>query len=351
MLSPRRIGAVYVWVVAIVIFSAWSPNQFPTSQTVHAILAQYAVTGLVAVSVVAPLAAGVFDLTIGANIGLSGMAYALLTARTGIPIPWCIVLSLLVGVTLGLINVLSVVVVGIDSFIGTLATGAIFTALTTAVSGGNFVVLRSGGSATSFATGTWLTISLPAFYLLIIAVIIGLWLERTAPGRYMYAIGFDAETARLTGLPVARLRIIGLLSSGVIAAFAGIVLAASVGSADPNAGASYLIPAFSATFLGATQFRGGRFNTWGTLVAVFLLATGDYGMIEVGGPTWATSIFEGIVLLIAIGFVTQGGLLRSWRRRARVTAAATEGAARGDQRPASLVGSAPDRVGQDDPVS
>jgi ribose transport system permease protein len=166
----------------------------------------------------------------------------------------------------------------------------------------------------------------------------------------MYAIGFDAETARLTGLPVARLRTISLLVSGVIAAFAGIILAASVGSADPNVGASYLIPAFSATFLGATQFRGGRFNTWGTLVAVFLLATGDYGMIEVGGPTWATSIFEGVVLLIAIGFVSQGGLLRSWRRRARVTAAAEE-TARNDQLPVGITESPADRVQQDDPVS
>jgi ribose transport system permease protein len=309
------------------VFSVWEPSEFPTTQTVHAILAQYAVTGLVAVSVVAPLACGVFDLTIGANIGLSGMTYALLSSHTGIPVVGCILLALLTGVVLGLINVLVVVVVGIDSFIGTLATGAIFTALTTAVSGGKFVVLRAGSGWTSFATGTWLTISLPAFYLLAIAIVVGLWLERTAAGRYMYATGFDPETARLTGLPIARLRTVSLLSSGLIAAFAGVVLVAQVGSADPNAGAAYLIPAFSAAFLGATQFRSGRFNTWGTLVAVFLLATGDYGMIEVGGPTWATSVFEGAVLLIAIGFVAKGGMLRRWRRKSKAVGAASGEAA------------------------
>jgi len=156
-------------------------------------------------------------------------------------------------------------------------------------------------------------------YLLIIMGLLGYWLERTGSGRQLYAIGFNLETARLTGAPVKRLITTSLMCSAVIAGFAGMVLASRVASGSPNAGAAYLIPAFSAAFLGATQFRAGRFNPWGTVIAVMLLGTGNIGLLVSGGPTWTPQLFTGTVLIAAVALTAmdRGGFRDALRRRRR----------------------------------
>jgi ribose transport system permease protein len=79
------------------------------------------------------------------------------------------------------------------------------------------------------------------------------------------------------------------------------LVSANLAAADPTLGPSYLLPAFSAAFLGSTQFRGGRFNVWGTLVAVIVLATGVEGLQLAGAPTWIPNLFNGLALLLAVG--------------------------------------------------
>ncbi len=87
----------------------------------------------------------------------------------------------------------------------------------------------------------------------------------------------------------------------MIAAFAGMLVTANLGTGDPTIGPAYLLPAFSAAFLGSTQFRGGRFNVWGTIVAVIVLATGVKGLQLAGAPIWIPDLFNGAALLLAVG--------------------------------------------------
>jgi ribose transport system permease protein len=115
---------------------------------------------------------------------------------------------------------------------------------------------------------------------------------------------------KLVGVSVARIRVLTLLSSGLVSALAGIALTARIEAADPSTGPSYLIPAFSAAFLGATQFRHGRFNPWGTLLAVLMLTTGSIGLLLVGAPQWSPQVFQGVVLIAAVGL----GVLQGRRR-------------------------------------
>jgi ribose transport system permease protein len=86
----------------------------------------------------------------------------------------------------------------------------------------------------------------------------------------------------------------------VLASLAGMALVGSVGGADPAAGPSYLLGAFAAAFLGATQVRPGRFNPWGTVIAVLMVGCGDVGLLLTGASIWAPSVFEGVVLIAAI---------------------------------------------------
>src|SRR5580704_4122850 len=269
-LSFRNIGAVYVWIVLIVIFTIWKPSLFPTAQTAKSILNQYAITGLAALSVVMPLAAGIFDLSIGSAGVFVG--WSLNTLK--LPATAAILLTLVAGLTIGLFNSLVVVRMRIDSFIGTLATGSIIAALTIWVSGDQIITGKLSGSFSDFASASLGGVQLPVLYMLVAMLALGYVLEQTVFGRQTYAAGYGPDVARLIGVRVARLRTISLVFSGLLGSFAGIALAAQLGSADPTTGAEYLIPAFSAVFVGATPFRHGRFNPWGTVVAVLMIGTG-----------------------------------------------------------------------------
>lgn len=300
-LSVRNIGAVYVWILIIIIFSLVSPSLFPTAQTAKSIVNEYAVTGLVALALVVPLAAGIYDLSIGFTMSFAGVLVAHLFNVTHLGAGLVMLLTMLACVVIGLFNSFVVVTLKVDSFIGTLGTGAIIQAVNYAISGDQPIILPT--RATGFeniASTNVSNITLPVVYLLVVMVLLAFWLERTANGRQIYATGFDRETARLTGAPVRRVSTAALVTSAVVAGFAGVILAARVSSADPDAGTAYLIPAFSAAFLGATQIRAGRFNSWGTVIAVLLLGTGNIGLLLAGGPTWTPTLFNGTVLIAAV---------------------------------------------------
>ena len=151
-LSFRNIGAVYVWIVLILIFTVWKPSLFPTSQTAKTVVNQYAITGLAALAVVMPLAAGVFDLSIGATIGFAGVFAGWAMNTLGLPLGLAVALTLVAGLAIGTLNAIVVVKMNIDSFIGTLATGSIIGAATLWVSGNEIIVGKVSGNFTKIAS-------------------------------------------------------------------------------------------------------------------------------------------------------------------------------------------------------
>ncbi|MDO8212574.1 ABC transporter permease [Conexibacter sp. CPCC 206217] len=302
-LSFRNVGALYVWLILIVVFSFWAPETFPHWDTVRQVLNGNAVTALVALSLVIPLSAGVFDLSIGYALGLCNVLLAYLIVRAGMGVDLALLLTLVAALAIGVVNAVVVVVFRIDSFIGTLATGSLLLAGVTFVSGNSEIVGSelTHGFFSDIANTQIGGISLSVLYMLIVAVVIWFVLEHTVSGRWLYASGFNADAARLAGIPVRRLRFIGLVVSAIIAGgIAGITVSSQIGSGSTTVGPPYLLNAFAAAFLGATQLRQGRFNAWGTLIAVLMLGTGTAGLGLAGAPVWAPDVFTGVVLLAAL---------------------------------------------------
>jgi ribose transport system permease protein len=300
-LAFDRVGAVYVWLGIIVVFSVWVPDTFPTVATAKQILNSNAITALGALAITIPLAARVFDLSFAGVMTLTGVAVAHLIAKDGLPLVPAIAIALAIGVGVGVINAVVVVVMKIDSFIGTLATGSLITALITMVT--NEVPITSaklGGAFADIGQTSIGGVTLPVFYCAAVAVAIWYLLEHTATGRRLYATGFNPDAARLAGVRVDRLRFASLVASGGLAGATGIVLASMLGSGSPSAGTPYLLPAFAAAFLGATQLKHGRFNAGGTLIAVLLLGTGVTGLALANAPQWAGDMFVGVVLIAAL---------------------------------------------------
>ena len=230
------------------------------------------------------------------------MAVAHLIAKDGVPLVPAIGLALAVGLGVGVINAVVVVVMRIDSFIATLATGSLIAALITMVTqrGPDHrrqarwrvrgASARPASAASRSASSTAPSWRSRIWYLL----------EHTATGRRLYATGFNPDAARLAGVRVDRLRFMSLVASGGLAGATGIVLASTLGSGSPSAGTPYLLPAFAAAFLGATQLKHGRFNAGGTVIAVLLLGTGVTGLALANAPQWAGDMFVGVVLIAAL---------------------------------------------------
>jgi ribose transport system permease protein len=303
------IGAIYVLVALVVIFSFMKPSEFFAVGTAQLIVNQYATTGLVGLALLLPLASGLYDLSVGSVAGLSGIAAAWMLANVTTNPIVAVLVGLAVAVAVGLVNALVVLVLNIDSFIGTLATGSIVAAIATAVSGDTTIAHNVNGAFQQDVALTSLGgITLPAFITLGVAILLFVLLERTAFGRRSYAIGFDTEVARLGGVRVKGVRTVSLVISAVLAGLAGVLATAVIGAGDPATGPSFLLPAFAVAFLGATQFRAGRFNAWGTVVAVLLLGTGNVGLLIVGGPSWSPDIFDGAMLIAAVGLTSVRGV-------------------------------------------
>jgi ribose transport system permease protein len=297
-----RYAAVFVFALLTIYWSISLPQTFFQVQNFQIIAGQQAVTGIVALGLLATLAASDYDLSVGANVAMSTSLVVGLQSAQGFPWPAALVVALLAGAAVGLVNAALVVGLGMNSLISTLGVQSILGGLVLYYTGGSILYARSLPHAfTDFGTWTFWGTPGPVLYLVVFAVLMWIFLTRMTVGRFVYIIGSNREAARLSGINTARVRVIAFVVTGVFAAFAGVLLGAQTSAGNPNVAGDYLLPAFAAAFLGATTITPGRFNVLGTLVAVFLVAVGVTGLQESGAPAYAAPIFNGAALVIAVG--------------------------------------------------
>jgi ribose transport system permease protein len=299
-LSFRNISALYIFAAMFIVFSIWVPDTFLQWNTWKALFDSQAVTAILAVGLVISISAGAFDLAIGAELGLGSIFVGWLLVDKGVGLVPAIVLTLLLGCATGLVSGLLVTKARIDSFIATLGMSSVLLAVIAWVSNSQQILGLPQGFQ-KIGTTEVFGLTLPVYLMLAVGLVVWYVLEKTPIGRRVYATGGNIEAARLAGVRVAAVVIGSLIACGAIAAFAGMLESANLGSGDPTIGPAYLLPAFSAAFLGSTQFRGGRFNVWGTIVAVYVLATGVKGLQLAGAPIWIPDLFNGAALLLAVG--------------------------------------------------
>lgn len=303
-LGLDRFSGLYVWAALILIFSLWVPSLFDTATNARIIAGSQAVTAIVALGLIVPVACGAFDLSIAGTMGVAVCVVIWFqTNHHGWGLG--IVAALVIGLVVGLVNSFVVIKLNVDSFIATLGMSSILSAGTYWITGG--VTVSTGVSPHFTAIGQNLLwgLPLPVFYMVALGIVLWWMLEYTPAGRYLYGIGGNLQAARLAGIRTGRITTAAFSLSGVVAAFAGVILAAEVGSSSPDIGVPYLLPAFSAVFLGATQIRPGRVNVLGTLIAIFLLATGVKGLQLAGAPSYISSLFNGAALIIAVALAAR----------------------------------------------
>jgi len=309
-----RFSGIYLWIVFIVVFSVWSPDVFATMSTVHLLASTQAVAGIIAIAELIAMICGQFDLAVGATANLTGLVAVELQVKQHWPVLPTLLATLAIGLLVGLVNGLVVVRFKVSSFIATLGMGSILSALCVIVTGGvepPVVPSTTWNNLTQYKIFGFQAI---IYYLIAFAVIAWWVIEHTPVGRYMRATGANPEAARLSGIRVNRYAWMSLVASGGIAGAGGILYTSLTGP-SLTFGSTLLLPAFAAVFLGSTQLQRGRFNVWGTLLAIFVLATGEVGLQVVSGLQWVNDMFNGIALILAVALASSRRAVPGLRRR------------------------------------
>ncbi|ALV27747.1 MULTISPECIES: ABC transporter permease [Pannonibacter] len=294
-------GLVILMFGLIILFSILLPNTFPTMLNLRAILSDKAIIALLSLAAMIPMVAGRIDLTVGYGIVLWHILAISLQTVYGLPWPVAIGIVLVLGIATGILNGILVEVARIDSFIATLGTGTILYALALWHTGGRQMVGQLPDAFYAI-NGTFIFgLPITAFYVLAITLVMWVVLEYTPVGRYLYAIGANQRSAELNGIPTRKFVIGAFLTSGLMTALAGVLLASKLRIGQASVGLEFLLPALVGAFLGSTTIKPGRVNVWGTIVGVMILAAGISGIQQFGGSFWVEPLFNGTTLLIAIG--------------------------------------------------
>lgn len=293
-----RYSGVLVWAALFAVFAVWVPDTFLTSTTFKSILGDQAITAVLALGILFAFAAGQFDISCAQNLGLSAVVCSSLIVSRGFSWPVAVIGTLAMGALIGAANGV-LVLIGVDSFIGTLGMGSVLLALTQVIGGSSYIG-PIPDSFQSVATGVYFGIPVVALYAVVLALVVWYALEHTPIGRRAYATGANADAARLAGVNTSRYVFGSLVLAGVISSLAGALVAAKIGSVSPTVGPPYLLPAFAVCLMGTTQIKVGRFNVWGTMLALVLLATGVKGLQLAGGQLWITDLFNGVALIGAV---------------------------------------------------
>jgi len=304
-LGVDRFSGLYLWVMFFVVFAVWTPNLFLTSVTLHSVVHAQVVAAMLGLAVMIPLAANTFDLSVGATIGLSAVVVCWLQNNHGYSVGSAMAVAVAVCIVIGAVNGFVVVVLKVNSFIATLGMASILAAVLAIVSDQSQPLpptSKAWMNLTQHEVGGFQVIVL---YLLVLAAVVWWVMAKTPAGRYLYAIGGNADAARLSGVSVGKWTWISLIASAGISGAAG-VLYASQNGPSLTFGTALLLPAFSAAFLGSTQFTPGRVNVWGTVLAVYVLATGVKGLQLVTGVQWLSEMFSGVALILAVAFAGWG---------------------------------------------
>lgn len=293
-IASTGIGLVAVWVVL-----AFASPFFLTLNNVLNILLQASVLAILAAGVTYALIAGEIDLSIGSVVAFVGAAAAVLMVRFAVPWPIAMLVALAIGAATGAVSGFFRTRFGIPSFVTTLAMMGIARGLALVITDGQSVY----GLPRAFniiGQGRIGFVPIPVVIAGIVLIGLQLTLTKTRFGLNVYAVGGNAEAARLSGVDISRIRMSVLVISGIAAALGGIVLAARLGSGSGTVGDALLLDAIAAVVIGGTSLMGGIGTITGTVMGVLLIASIRNGLVLLGVSAFWQIVAIGVLILLAV---------------------------------------------------
>ena len=315
-------GALTALIVLVIAMSALS-GDFLTTDNLLNVGVQAAVTAILAFGVTFVIVSAGIDLSVGSVAALSATVLAWSATSEGMPVVLAVLLAIATGIACGLVNGFLISYGKLPPFIATLAMLSVARGLSLVISQGSPIAFPSSISHLGDTLGGWLPV--PVLVMVGMGLITAFVLGRTYIGRSMYAIGGNEEAARLSGLRVKKQKLAIYAFSGLFAAAAGIVLAARLSSAQPQAAQGYELDAIAAVVIGGASLAGGTGKASGTLIGALILAVLRNGLNLLSVSAFWQQVVIGVVIALAV-------LLDTVRRKAGATpVAAGTGGNKGKQ--------------------
>lgn len=301
--TPVSLGRESGGILVLLIFIAaliLTTSDFLTLTNLDNLVRQVAVFAILSVGELFVILTAGIDLSVGSVLGLSGGVTALLLAN-GTSIPLTILAGLGVGLAVGLINGLLVSRLKLPPFIATLGMLGIARGLVLLLTGAK-TIAPLPDAFNAIANGTLLGLPSLFWILIIVALVAAFVLGRTIFGRYVYAVGSNAESARLSGVPVNAVLLAVYSISGLLAGFAGILTTSRLGAGIPTAGTGYELQAIAGAVIGGASLSGAKGRVIGAVLGALIM-----GLLANGGNLLAIDPFYlqiaiGLLIILAVYF-------------------------------------------------
>lgn len=285
--------------VLFIICSLIWPTKFPTFENISLVLLNVSIESIVAVGMMILLISGSFDLSVGSVVAFSGGVAAYLMYYYGVFVPVAIVVALLAAATVGLINGLFVAKLGINPLIQTLAMMGIVRGLALMISGAGIQNLPDTFNA--LGQTRIFGVQSPVWIMLAIVLIFSILVSRTIFFRRYYYIGGNEKAAKLSGIQVDRMKIIGFMLVSTLAGLAGILLASRLGASLATSGQGMELRAITAVILGGASLLGGQGKVVGALLGTVFMGMVSNVMILARVSGYWQEIVLGSILILAVG--------------------------------------------------
>lgn len=299
----NNMGIIIGLFTLVIILSIASPY-FLTKVNFTNVLRQVTSNALLAFAITFCLIIGCMDLTIGFQVGLSGVmvAYCMVNLNLGFIPSMCIALA--VGAGCGFINGFIVSRTQIPPYIVTLAMQNVLRGAAYLIAGG-MAIKVTNEFFYNFGNGYILGIPIPVIIFAVMGIILSIVLGRTAYGRRMFAVGGNKEAAEYAGINIKSVQVRTYMISGFLAALAGIIVASRVYSGQPTSGTGFEADAIAAAVLGGTSFNGGRGSIGGTVIGILIIGVVANGLNLLEIPYYWQMVIKGLIILLAVFFDTR----------------------------------------------
>lgn len=290
---------VLVGLILLCLFFSWQSPHFLSLDNFFNIARQTSITAIIAVGMTLVIIICGIDLSVGSVVGLSTVMMGVFITNWGLSPFIGIPATLLIGAFFGLIIGLSVAYVGIPPFIITLGMMTIVRGLAFVITGGYPIYIKSNVMQ-FLGRGFFMGVPTPVLFMAAVFILGIFFLGYTRFGRYVYAIGGNSNTARLSGIRVGLVSVSVYVIQSSLAALSGVLLAGRLASGTPNAGTGFEMDVIAATILGGTSFAGGEGTILGTLIGSFLMGVLTNGLNIMNVNSYTQMLIKGFVIVTAV---------------------------------------------------
>jgi sugar transport system permease protein len=294
----REAGLLGAVIVVFIIFSLTAPNFFTIGNFLD-VLHAVALQGIVAWGMTLLIIGAEIDISVGPVVAFASVLLAILNTQFGVPIPIAVLLVLLEGTAVGLGAGFIRAYFNVPSFIVTLALWTSIRGLAYLMTNGLPIPISSA-SFQFWGGGSIAGIPVPVIIMLLLFGVFWFIAQRTVFGRSVFAVGGNADAARLSGIPVSRIRVILFGITALLSTLSGILLASWLGSGNPGAATGMEFDVIAAVIVGGTDLFGGRGTMFGTLLGVILIGMLANGLILMGVSPYVQDILRGVIILVAV---------------------------------------------------